>query len=221
MEKIAAVILMAGLSSRFGGETNKQLCQLKGKPVFSYSLDTFAAHKNINQLIIVVNKNNQEIIEKYTKSMGIPAYFVLGGQTRQESVEHALKEISPETDLVIIHDGARPLVEEKQILDVEKEARKYGASSTYIKSSDTIAKIDKDEMVDCFISRDEIVQIQTPQAFKFNLLVKAHKESLDKSATDDCSLLLSLGEKVKLVQGSKKLHKITTKEDLIYLESII
>lgn len=221
MEKIAAVILMAGLSSRFGGDINKQLCQLKGKPVFSYSLDTFAKQKNINQLIIVVNKNNQEIIENYTKSMGIPAYFVLGGQTRQESVEYALKAIYQGTDLVIIHDGARPLVEEKQISCVLKEAAKFGASSTYIKSVDTIAKINDDKTVNCFMKRDELVQIQTPQAFKFDLLVKAHKLSLDNEATDDCSLVLSMGEKVKLVEGSKKLHKITTKEDLIFLEGII
>lgn len=221
MEKIAAVILMAGLSSRFGGDINKQLCQLKGKPVFSYSLDTFAKYKNISQLIIVVNKNNQEIIENYAKSIGIPALFVLGGQSRQESVEYALKIIYPGTDLVIIHDGARPLVEEKQISSVLKEAAKFGASSTYIKSVDTIAKINDDKTVNCFMQRDELVQIQTPQAFKFDLLIKAHKHSLNNEATDDCSLVLSMGEKVKLVDGSKKLHKITTKEDLIFLEGII
>lgn len=221
MEKIAAVILMAGLSSRFGGDTNKQLCQLKGKPVFSYSLDTFAKQKNISQLVIVVNKNNQETIENYAKSIGISAYFVLGGQTRQESVEYALKAIYPGTDLVVIHDGARPLVQEKQILEVIKEAKKFGAASTYIKASDTIAKIKNDATVNCFEAREKIALIQTPQAFNFEILLKAHKNSNANNATDDCSLVKLIGEKIKLVEGDKKLHKITTKEDLIFLESLM
>lgn len=222
MEKIVAVILMAGSSSRFGDKTNKQLCLLKDKPIFSYSVDELGKHKSISKLILVINKNNKEEIEKYVKSHGIPADFVLGGETRQESVRNAIAKIGDEKfDLILIHDGARPLIENAQIDAVIEAAKKYGASSTCIKTVDTIAKINVDDFVNEFVDRNNFVQIQTPQCFKFEILKIAHESAKNNLATDDCSLVLTSGTKIKLVPGSKKLHKITTKEDLKILEGLL
>ena len=222
MEKVVAVILMAGLSLRFGDKTNKQLCLLNGKPIFSYSIDELSKHKSISKLILVVNSKNENSIKKYAKSLGIPADFVLGGKTRQESVEHALANINKENfDIVLIHDGARPLIEKEQIDSVIKAAKQYGAATTCIKTIDTIAAVNDDNCIKNFIDRESAVQIQTPQCFKLDVLKRAHENAKNLEATDDCSLVLANNEKVKLVEGSKKLHKVTTKEDLFILESLL
>ena len=222
MEKLAAIVLMAGLSTRFGGPKNKQLCLLNGKPVFTYAIEAFGKLNNVDQLVIAVNQENKEEIEKFLEKTGIKAEIVLGGKTRQESVEHALSVLNMgEDDIVIIHDAARPLVDVFDINQVAKAAHEFGVATTYLPAVDTIAvKNEKDEVLE-FVKRDSVAQIQTPQAFKYGLLKKAHENASDNLATDDCSLLVKLGYKVKLVQGDKKLHKITTEEDIKYLEGLL
>ena len=221
MEKLVSIVLMAGLSTRFGGPKNKQLCLLNGKPVFTYAIDTFAKHKAVNELIIVVNSDNKPEIENYVKENLYNAKIVIGGATRQESVENALKTLSlAENDLVIIHDGARPLVDERIIDDVAKAASDCGASTAYLEAIDTIAIKNENDEVAQFIDRKTVAQIQTPQGLQYGLLKKAH-EVEGKDATDDCSLILKLGNKVKLVKGDKKFHKITTTEDIQYLEGLL
>ena len=221
MEKLVGIVLMAGLSTRFGGPKNKQLCLLNGKPVFSYAIDTFANYKAFDELIIVVNNDNKVEIENYVKDNLYSAKFVIGGVTRQESVENALKNLNlGKNDTVIIHDGARPLVDEKIINEVVSAASIYGSSTAYLEAIDTIAVKNENDEVVKFIDRTSVAQIQTPQGFRYGLLKKAHEDS-NKDATDDCSLILKLGETVKLVKGNKKFHKITTTEDIKYLEGLL
>lgn len=221
MEKVVAVILMAGLSTRFKGPTNKQLALLKGKPIFSYSINAFNKSKLVDEIVLVVNNNNKKEIEKFIKTKKIIAKIVLGGSTRQASVECALKTIKcNKNDLVIIHDGARPLVGDLDIENVAKAAKKYGASTTYIEATDTIAKIAKGDFVSSFEDRSKIALIQTPQAFKYDVLIKSHKNAKNKKATDDASLVLLNKGKIKLVEGNKRLNKVTTKEDLVFLEGL-
>lgn len=221
MEKITALVLMAGLSTRFGDQENKQLCYLNGKPVFSYSVMTFANAKSINNLILIVNKAIKNEVEKFINENKISATIVLGGKTRQESVENGLKFVSANNDdIIVIHDSARPFVDEKNINEVIKGAKKYGASTTYLPSVNTIAKMNAKGEVESFIDRSTIANIQTPQAFKFAVLKNAHKLATDDKATDDCSLVLKMKGSVKLILGSEKLHKITTKNDVKYLEAI-
>ena len=221
MEKVVVVILMAGLSTRFEGPTNKQLALLKGKPIFSYSINAFNKSKLVDEIVLVVNKNNKEEIEKFIKTKKITAKIVLGGLTRQVSVECALKTIKcNKNDIVIIHDGARPLVSDLDIENVTKAAKKYGASTTYIEATDTIANIAKGGFVSSFEDRSKIALIQTPQAFKYDVLIKSHKNAKNKNATDDASLVLLNKGKIKLVKGNKRLNKVTTKEDLVFLEGL-
>ena len=222
MEKLVGVILMAGLSTRFGGPKNKQLCLLNNKPIFSYSIDAFSSSKIIDKLVIVVNKDNKDVVAKYLNEKNIKASMILGGKTRQESVENALSSLKCDAeDIVIIHDGARPLVDDIIIKEVGKAAKKYGAATAYLEAIDTIAvKSDKDEIKE-FIERSAVAQIQTPQAFKFGLLNEAHKNAINNKATDDCSLVMALNKPVKLVKGDKKYHKVTTKEDILYLEGLL
>ena len=222
MEKLAGVVLMAGSSVRFGGPKNKLFCLLNDKPVFTYSIEAFAKQKNISQLIIVVNYDNKQEVEKFVKDNGIKVELVMGGTTRQESVEHALDALHlGDDDIVIIHDAARPLVDAFIINQVAKAAIEFGAATPYIEAVDTIAMKNKNDEVAMFVDRQSVAQIQTPQAFKYGLLKSAHDWANEKKVTDDCSLILEEGNKVKLVKGDKKLHKITTEEDILYLEGLL
>ena len=222
MEKLAAIVLMAGLSTRFGGPKNKQLCLLNGKPVFTYSIETFAKLNNIDELVIAVNQENREEIEKYLRKTGINAQIVLGGVTRQESVKNSLNALHIDNDdIIVIHDAARPLVDVFIINQVAKAAFEYGAATAYLPATDTIAIKNSDDEVIEFRNRESVAQIQTPQAFKFGLIKKAHDNAKDNEATDDCSMVMKLGNKVKLVKGDKKFNKITTSEDIKYLEGLL
>ena len=222
MEKLAGVILMAGSSVRFGGPKNKLLYLLNGKPVFAYSIEAFAKQKNIEELVITVNDDTKDTVQKFVETNNIKAKLIKGGATRQESVENALKALNlGDEDIVVIHDAARPLVDTFIINQVAKAAIEFGAATPYIEALDTIAIKNENEEVSNFVSRASVAQIQTPQAFKFGLLNKAHVNTNDKKATDDCSLILMEGHKVKLVKGDKKLHKITTREDIKYLEGLL
>ena len=222
MEKLAAVVLMAGSSVRFGGPKNKQFCLLNGKPVFTYSIETFAKQKNISDFVIVVNEDNKKDVQNYVSKNNINARLVLGGATRQESVDHALAALNlNENDVVIIHDAARPLVDAFIINQVAKAAIEYGAATAYIEAVDTTAIQNERNEIVSFIPRQSVAQIQTPQAFKFGLLKQAHANVNSNDATDDCSLILKQNHIVKLVKGDKKFHKITTIEDIKYLEGLL
>ena len=213
---------MAGFSTRFGGPQNKTLVTLKGKPVFSYSIDAFVKCKKFDEILVVVSQDNGKDVEQYLLDNNIDAKLILGGKTRQESVEHALNYIkNNEFDIVVIHDAARPLVDGYIISEVIKAAKDDGASTAYLYVADTIAvKNEKEEIVE-FVPRSTLASIQTPQAFKIDVILKAHEKASSLEATDDCSLVLALPHKVKLVKGDKKYHKVTTPEDIKYLEGLI
>lgn len=215
--KVAAILLIAGNSSRFKSSTPKQLFSLKGKPLFTYPLNVFVKNKNINDVIVVVNKNVKKEVEKFASNK---VKIVLGGKTRHESVSNALAALNYENnDIVIIHDGARPLIDDKIIKDSIAGAKRFGAVSTAIKAQDTLAKFDKNNKIVGYANREEIVLVQTPQTFKFEIIKKAHKKA--SKCTDDTSIVKELGYQVHLIQGSKKLHKVTTIEDVKYIESLM
>lgn len=217
--KVSAIVLFAGASTRFDAKESKQVYLLKNKPVFEYSLNTIANSKEINELIVVVNKNVKEEIESFILENNIPAKIILGGKTRQVSVELGLKEISL-SDIVLIHDGARPLIDEKIIHDVVEAALETGAATAFIPETDSIVKMNNDS-VENYLNRNLVGKIQTPQAFNFALLKEAHKKANNLEATDDCSLVTKLGTEVKLVLGSEKYRKITRLEDIKILEAFL
>lgn len=217
--KVAALLLIAGNSSRFKSSTPKQMFLLKGKPVFEYALNTFVNNKTVDDVVVVVNKSIQKQMSKFASKK---AQIVLGGKTRQESVANGLKALNYENnDLVIIHDGARPLIDNKIIKNVIAGAKKYGAVTTAITVEDTMAEVEKSNSIKTFVKREDLVRIQTPQAFKFGVIYDAHKKAKRLTATDDCSLVQNLNYKVKIIPGDKKLQKITTLEDIKILESLM
>lgn len=216
---VSAILLLAGLSTRFDAPKSKQVCLLSNKPVFSYALETLAKNKEISNLVVVVNEKIKAEIEDYIVKNNIVAKIVLGGETRQQSVSNGLKKCVG--DIVVIHDGARPLIDDSIIIDVINAANEFGASTAFIPETDTVVEMKEGKLVNEFLKREVVAKIQTPQAFKLELIREAHKKANSVEATDDCSLVKALGHDVKLVLGSKKLTKITTIEDIRFLEGLL
>lgn len=217
---VYAVLAAAGSSSRMGG-VNKQLIPLKGIPVLVRTMQTFQQVDSIDGIVVVGRKEDIEVYKqcaveyKITKCIDV----VEGGMDRQASVFAALKAIrsfSQGDDLVLIHDGARCLVDEELIHRVIGSLEQYDAVTAAVKVIDTIAKGTEDMDIEQVVDRDFYWQIQTPQGFRFKDIYRWH-EAVEKDGiryTDDSSVALASGAKVGLIEGSRQNIKITTEEDL-------
>ena len=224
--KCTVIIAAAGIGKRMGSDTPKQFLQIKGKPVLYYTVDAFEKNDNIDSVVIVTGRESieycrKEIVEKYAFKK-VKA-IVEGGKERQNSVYNALNTITADTDIVLIHDGARPFIMQEDINKVILSVKEYGSAVLAVKSKDTIKIADTDGFVSETPDRSFMWNIQTPQGFGFSVV----KEAYDKAGkdgfigTDDSSLVERLGKRVKLVEGHYTNIKITTKDDLIIAESIL
>ena len=200
----AAVIVAAGSSARMGG-TDKLLAELGGLPVLSRTLRVFDDHEMIDTIIVVAREDRMPKISR----------VVPGGESRQESVMHGLKAVPEGTELVAVHDGARPLVPPEVITKAILKAAKFGAAAPAIPLKDTI-KVSKTGAVDETPDRSTLFAVQTPQVFDYALLLGALQNAKQKglSLTDDCSAVEALGMTVLLTDGSEENIKITTPLDL-------
>ena len=220
---IKAIILAAGYSTRMPSKTPKQLARVSGKPLLAYTLDVFERCRAIESIVLVVHRKYFLKFRNLVKRYGYKKVeqLCLGGRTRQQSVFNALGKIS-DCDYVLIHDGVRPFVTEKIISDVIKAVKQFGAATSAVKATDTIVEA-KEDFISTTLQRDKLWQIQTPQAFRFDLIFQAHCRAKAKrinNASDDTRLLLRLKKRVKLVQGSYKNIKITTISDLHLLKKL-
>ncbi|MCK9217492.1 MAG: 2-C-methyl-D-erythritol 4-phosphate cytidylyltransferase [Firmicutes bacterium] len=220
------IILAAGKGSRMKAGINKQYLNLNGRPLLSYSLEVFFTCIGIDEIILVISRSDNEIF--YDKilndfHMNKPLKVVFGGDERQESVRKGLKEADKNTDIIIIHDGARPFITTEMIETCIKEASKYGASSLGVPVKETIKITDNENFVINTPDREKLWITQTPQAFKHNLIVQAHKHAHEqgKKATDDAMLVEYLNHSVKMVVGDYCNIKITTAEDLVIAEAMM
>lgn len=221
-----ALILLAGDSTRFHSETPKQFYLVNDKPLIYYTIKSFQDAKIIDGILLVskeeyINKV-KDIIVKYnfTKVKGI----CVGGNSRQESVYNGLNmlsEVLSPNDIVLIHDGARPLVKEELIDSLINSLDAYQGATTAISSKDTIAMVDNVhmEMVGV-LDRNQVYRIQTPQAFHFGIIKEAHEMYKGKNVTDDSQLLQGVFP-IKIVPGDDSLVKITTMEDIKYLKVLL
>lgn len=221
--KTTAIILLAGMSTRFNSSINKQFFEINEKPLFSYCLDSFESFNEINEIILVVRKEDinkiKETVRKYNYSK--IRKIVEGGKTRQESSKNGLNYVDKSTDLVIIHDGARPLISHELLHNLIKETKTYKAATLALPCVDTIVSSNNGLTVTETIDRTKLWSIQTPQAFELSLIMKAHENAFDNTASDDAQLVKNLGHDVALVKGSKYLMKVTTKEDIPLIKAFI
>lgn len=212
---VTAVILVAGNSTRYGKGVNKNLDKLNNKPILSYSLKAFNDNKYIDDIILVAKSDEiemmKEVIEK--QKINIPIKVIIGGKTRQESVYNAITETN--SDIAIIHDGARPLIKQRYINECIENMDKYVGVTVGVKSKDTIKITDENDVVIESTKRENTWIIQTPQCFDRRILLDAHKKYMnDDTITDDCMLLEKSGYKVKVILGNYSNIKITTQEDI-------
>lgn len=223
---VAAVIPAAGVGRRMATPVEKQFLPLRGLPILSHTVRAFQECPEIEAIVVVVPEAKigwvwEQVVRRnnFHKVIDVAA----GGATRQESVRRGLKRIGDGWDVVVIHDGVRPLVLPETISMVVEEARFHGACVVAIPMKDTIKEVDENGFVLRTIPRQGLWSVQTPQAFRHRIIAQAHllAERDGFEATDDSGLVERMGFKVKVVMGSQENLKITTAEDLILAEEIM
>ena len=207
--KISAIITAGGTSSRFG--SNKLLEKINGKTVLEYTVEKFLKVDSIFEVIICANVDFLEDIKNLFANEKIK--FVQGGKTRQASVYNGLKACSS-PEYVLIHDGARPLIKKEIIKAVITDVAKKNAVTVAVKTTDTIKKVDNELKIIKTVDRSDLFNTQTPQAFRYRLILEAHEKLKVHNYTDDCSMLEELGKDVYILEGDYKNIKITTQNDL-------
>ena len=223
---ISAIILAGGKGKRMGSAISKQFIDIKGKPIIYYTLKKFSENKKIDNIIVVLPEDEvkyfkENILKKYELRIN---KIVIGGKERQDSVYNALKSLkNSSTDIVLIHDGARPFISERIINEGIKFAEIYGAAAPGVMPKDTIkVKNEKNFSFDT-PNRANLVSIQTPQVFKFDEILECHEKIRynGEKVTDDTMVVEKYGYSVYLYDGEYTNIKVTTPEDLILAERLI
>ena len=221
---VAVIIAAAGNSTRMGAGVDKLFVRLAGKPLLGYALSTLSAIPELRQMLVTVSPHNCSQVEKLLSATvrNIPWKTVNGGAERQQSVLHALRQVDDAIDVVLVHDGARPFIEPAEIEESIEAALRCGASTVAVPAKDTIKVAAAGGYVAKTLDRSLLWQIQTPQAFRRELIVQAHEQAATAGllATDDAALIEWLDGKVELVRGSYFNFKVTTPEDLILAEAV-
>jgi len=221
-----AVILAAGKGSRMKAEINKQFLLLQGKPIIVHTLEAFNKCREIDEIIVVTAPEELEhfqgqVLNKYC--LDKVKRLIPGGAERQQSAYNGVAASSKDSEIVLIHDGARPFVSQQTIINCINEARKHGAASAGMPSKDTIKLVDDDHIVVSTPPRNRVWLTQTPQAFQRELISMAHTRAMEQevTATDDAMLVELMDCPVKMVEGSYENIKITTPEDILVAEQLI
>jgi 2-C-methyl-D-erythritol 4-phosphate cytidylyltransferase len=222
---ITAIVPAAGEGSRFGGAVRKQFITLGGLPILSHTLRALAAAKALAAAIVVVPSGEESFGREAVRlaSIDLETEVVPGGRERQDSVYNGLLRAKPDTDLVLIHDGVRPFVSREVVLATVEAAKQWGAAVAAVPVTDTIKRVDADGLVIDTPGREQLWAAQTPQVFRYALLMQAHQSVRKRGmlATDDAALLEHLGVRVKVVRGSHENLKITSEDDLAMADLIL
>ncbi len=225
--KTTALIVAGGTSERFGGDVPKQFRTLCGRPMLSWSIESFDKASTIDNIIVVVAEEyllytSERVIDPF--GFHKVSKIVPGGLSRRESVYNGLKAIPVTTNYVAIHDGARPLVVAGDIDRVVKTAIEERAAILAVRAADTVKRV-RDSFIISTLERDSLFMAQTPQVFQYDLITQAHRECHenggDDTITDDASLIEKRGFKVKTVEPSAPNFKVTTSDDLLLAEAVL
>jgi 2-C-methyl-D-erythritol 4-phosphate cytidylyltransferase len=222
---VTAIVLAAGRSTRMGGGPNKQFIELCGKPLIYYSLAAFEACPNIEAIILVRRPDYAEQAEQVVREFGFKKVAALtdGGVERQNSVWSGLQKCDPATDIVAVHDGARPLLTHALIESTIISVQAHGTGIAATKVVDTIKEANDDKTVIRTVDRTKLWAVQTPQTVRFSLLREAYTNVFLKKmvVTDEAAAIESLGQKVHLVETPFLNLKITTPADLAIAEALL
>lgn len=222
--RCAALVAAAGSSSRMGG-INKLLEPLDGIPVLVRTLTALERAQRVDSIVIATREEDLITVSQLCKTYGITkcTKVIRGGEDREHSVLLAALEAEPDTELLAVQDGARPLVSPALIDRVIEAAQRCGAAAPAIPVKDTIKTVREDGAVEETLERSHLRAVQTPQVFEASLLKAALQAALEEGAvlTDDCSAVERLGKVVYLIEGEETNLKITTPTDLILAEALL
>lgn len=221
---VSAVLVAAGSSSRMGG-IDKQFYPLNGIETILRTISAFQSCEKISEIVVVCRAEKTEELyrlvkeKKYDKVSRITA----GGESRQQSVFRGIAACDSRAEYYAIHDGARPLVTDEIICDCLRGAEEYGAAAAAARCVDTLKRCDEQGFIDCTVDRENLYQVQTPQAFQAKLYRKAMQIAVEqeKDYTDDCQLMEAMGQRVFLTFGSRLNLKLTTPQDFILACAIL
>jgi 2-C-methyl-D-erythritol 4-phosphate cytidylyltransferase len=222
---VTAIVLAGGSGSRFNGSfIPKQFIEIDGKPILAYCLDTYENLPVVDEVALVVNARYEQLYHDICSTFGYMKVrmFVTGGKTRQASVALGLAAIEP-CEIVVIQDGVRPFTAEKTIVEAVEAARLYGAADVVVPTLDTVV-VERDGFIVDIPDRTHLRNGHAPQAFRYDLLVRAHAEAGEQgvdNATDDAQLVLRAGGQVRCVEGSFEGFKVTTYEDWLFAQQIL
>ena len=209
--RVSVVLLAAGLGKRMGGKTPKAFVKLGGRPLYRLSLDVFKSMKEVRQIVLVVPKG----MKGYAPSEAGVTGRVEGGARRQDSVRNGLGAVDPASDVVLIHDAARPFVTPELIRRVIQGAMEHGGAIPGVPVRDTLKRMDSAGHIEGTMDRKSLWAAQTPQGFRNGVLEAAYASGHGlEDATDDAQIVERAGGRVAIVEGNPENFKITSKSDL-------
>ena len=222
-----AIIAAAGSGVRMKTDTVKQFLELNGKPLLCVTLMGFQASPSIDGIIIVAPERDvsycrKNVVEKF--NFNKVRKVIAGGKRRQDSVRLGIEASAGDYEFVLIHDGVRPLIQERLIDRVVVEGKRNRAVITGLQAKETIKEIDRHGSVIKTHNRRKMWLIQTPQIFRYNDIMTAHKRAVDEgweNVTDDALLMEKMGIPVKVIEGSEENIKVTTLYDLGLVRSLL
>jgi 2-C-methyl-D-erythritol 4-phosphate cytidylyltransferase len=223
--RASAIIVAAGSGSRLGRAEPKAFVPLGGQAMLYYSLAAIARVAGISEIIVTVPSGMQTAARDCARAAGaadLPIKITPGGAERQDSVRIALAVVSVESELVLIHDAARPLANPELFAACLAAAERAGGAIAAIPVADTLKRV-ADGVIAATIPRAELWQAQTPQAFRRSILLAAHERATSEkiAATDDADLAERIGARVEVVESIAPNLKITTPADLAMAEAIL
>src|SRR5205807_8376118 len=217
MPKVAAVIPAGGVGARFGARTPKQFLRLGGLPILAATVRHFACHPAVRAVVVAAPEpwvsRARRILGRLVQDASLTV--VVGGRTRQDSVWLALQAAPEDAEIVVVHDAVRPLITRRLIDAVLRAAAAEGAAICALPITETVKRV-RAERVELTLDRSELWAVQTPQAFRADLLREAHEKARRDGVvgTDDAMLVERLGHPVRVVRGLVENVKITTPADL-------
>ena len=224
--KVVAIVPAAGQGRRMGGGRNKLFLPLARCPILIRTLETLSSCDLISEVIIAAAPEEtaqvEEMLRLWQTNLNLlPIRVVVGGAERQHSVANALAALPPDTDFVMVHDGARPLVPTQVLTAAVREAGEFGAVIVAVPVKDTVKQVEAGVVI-ATPPRETLWAVQTPQIFRRDLLVRAYAQATADGfvGTDDASLVERLNEPVRVVQGSYRNIKVTTPEDMLIAETL-
>ena len=217
---MSVVLLSGGVGKRMKANMPKQYLNLRGKPIATWSLETFASMDEVGEIVVVCAPEYRDVFEAVSLPRDVPVKFALPGAERQDSVESGLGAVAAGAALVAVHDSARPMVRAEDVRACIGDALEHGAAVLGVPVKPTIKEVGDDGMVVRTLDRSKLWDVQTPQVIRPALLregfAKVAAEGL--AVTDDVSIIEAMGLPVKMTQGDYTNIKVTTPEDMFVAE---